>query len=80
MHERYPVKFRLDSVGYTFLRGHRLALSLSPAYWPYIWPSRSDPGAEVSSVRISLPLVGASAKEQGEWLLKDPKLGPRMGK
>ena len=34
---RRGLEFELDSVGYTFRRGHRIALCVSPAYWPTTW-------------------------------------------
>jgi putative CocE/NonD family hydrolase len=33
------VRFPLDFAGHRFAVGHRVALSLSPTYWPFAWPS-----------------------------------------
>lgn len=37
--ERFIVRVKLDDIGHAFLAGHRLALSISNAYWPLLWPS-----------------------------------------
>ncbi len=37
--EIYEVRVQLKAVGYRFLAGHRLRLSIASAYWPVIWPS-----------------------------------------
>jgi hypothetical protein len=37
--EWFDVDFTLDVVGYQLPAGHRLEVSLSPNYWPQIWPS-----------------------------------------
>nr|WP_248003690.1 CocE/NonD family hydrolase [Streptomyces sp. RLB1-33] len=38
------VVFDLTAIGYAFPPGHRIRLSLSSAYWPWIWP---QPGSTV---------------------------------
>lgn len=37
------VDFELNAIGHTFPPGHRVRLSVSSAYWPWIWP---QPGSE----------------------------------
>lgn len=37
------VVFDLNGIGYAFPAGHRIRLSVSSAYWPWIWP---QPGSE----------------------------------
>ncbi|MCX4576786.1 CocE/NonD family hydrolase [Streptomyces sp. NBC_01571] len=37
------VRFDLDAIGYAVPPGHRIRLSLSSAYWPWMWP---EPGSE----------------------------------
>lgn len=37
--EVYEVTVQLKAVGYRFLAGHRLRLSIASACWPIIWPS-----------------------------------------
>ena len=35
----YEVAFRLNALGHAFPAGHRIRVSLSPTYWPFMWPS-----------------------------------------
>jgi putative CocE/NonD family hydrolase len=35
----YDVVVQLSAIGYRFPAGHRLRVSLSPSYWPVVWPS-----------------------------------------
>jgi hypothetical protein len=37
--ERIAVRIKLDDIGHAFPAGHRLAVSVSNAYWPLVWPS-----------------------------------------
>lgn len=37
--EVYEIRVQLKAIGYRFLAGQRLRLSVSSAYWPVIWPS-----------------------------------------
>ncbi|MGW3849511.1 CocE/NonD family hydrolase [Streptomyces fagopyri] len=53
------VRFELDAIGYAVPPGHRVRLSLSSAYWPWIWP---EPGSEAgftldpSACSLELPV------------------------
>ena len=33
------VKVRLNSIAHVFPAGHRIRISVSPMYWPWVWPS-----------------------------------------
>jgi putative CocE/NonD family hydrolase len=37
--KRTRVTIQLNDVGHRFLKGHRIRLALSTAYWPIVWPS-----------------------------------------
>lgn len=45
--EWVDVAFTLDAVGYRLPAGHRLEISLSPNYWPQIWPAKALARLEV---------------------------------
>jgi hypothetical protein len=51
----YDLSFNLDSLGYRFLTGHRLAIS--PSYWPLFWTSREAVAVEISAGQISVPTL-----------------------
>ncbi|WP_100639816.1 CocE/NonD family hydrolase [Marinobacter salexigens] len=52
--EWFDVSFRLDAIGYQLPAGHRLEISLSPTYWPQIWPSVSLARLEVDLDRSQI--------------------------
>jgi hypothetical protein len=55
------VTLRLDETGYRLAAGHRLRLSLSTAYWPYVLPSPRPVRARIhagSGAELVLPLLG----------------------
>ena len=37
--ERITVRIELDDIAHAFPAGHRIAVSVSSAYWPMVWPS-----------------------------------------
>nr|WP_298522348.1 CocE/NonD family hydrolase [uncultured Halomonas sp.] len=45
--EWFDVEFGLDAIGYQLPAGHRLEISLSPTYWPQIWPSTAVVGLTI---------------------------------
>lgn len=53
------IKIVLDSCGYRFEAGHKIRIALSTSYWPYIFPSASNPGVTIdqSSIRLKLPIL-----------------------
>jgi hypothetical protein len=57
--ETTAVTLRLDAAGHGFAPGHRLRLALSPAYWPWIWPSPEAVTLTVlgAGSALELPLV-----------------------
>ncbi|WP_054952438.1 CocE/NonD family hydrolase [Flaviflexus massiliensis] len=50
------VSFPLTGIGYRFTKGHTLRLSLSTAYWPWIWPQAKAEGLYVDPTHSSLTL------------------------
>lgn len=55
--EWVDVDFTLDAVGYRLPAGHRLEVSLSPNYWPQIWPAGAVANLEVDldQSRLDVP-------------------------
>ena len=39
----------LDVIGYQVPAGHKIEVSISPTYWPQIWPSK-----EVANIKVDL--------------------------
>lgn len=57
--EKVRIKIVLDSCGYRFEAGHKIRIALSTSYWPYVFPSASNPGVTIdqSSIRLKLPIL-----------------------
>jgi len=55
--ERYEVTVHLNAAGHAFEPGHRIRLSVSPTYWPWVWPSPEPVVLSVlaGSSRLVLP-------------------------
>ncbi|MFF2931889.1 CocE/NonD family hydrolase [Streptomyces mirabilis] len=62
------VVFDLTATGYAFPSGHRIRLSLSSAYWPWIWP---QPGSEAGFV---LDPAGSSLELPVRARESDPRI------
>jgi hypothetical protein len=54
------VELRLDAAGHRFAPGHRVRLALSPAYWPWIWPSPEPVTLTISGGALELPATGGA--------------------
>ncbi|MEU8434049.1 CocE/NonD family hydrolase [Streptomyces sp. NPDC029216] len=62
------VTFDLNAIGHRFPAGHRIRLSLSSAYWPWIWPrAGSEAGwtLDPAGSTLELPIRAASASTEG---------------
>lgn len=54
----YDVTVPLDAIGYAFVPGHCIRISLSPTYWPGAWPAPEPAKLQIESgeaTRLSLP-------------------------
>ena len=53
----YDVSVQLSAAGYRFPAGHRIRVSLSPSYWPVVWPSPEPVTLRVAGKgMLSLPV------------------------
>ncbi len=50
------VTFGLAGIGHAFPPGHRIRLSLSSAYWPWVWPQPEDEGFDTDPGHSALTL------------------------
>ena len=55
------VVLQFNACGHKVLKGQRIRLSLSTAYWPVIWPSQSAATLTMQGTRLDLPLRQAGA-------------------
>jgi putative CocE/NonD family hydrolase len=53
---RYTVRVPLDVIAHSFRAGNRLRVSVSPAYWPWAWPSPDEVTLTVFGGELELPV------------------------
>jgi putative CocE/NonD family hydrolase len=53
---RYTVRVRLDVIAHSFPPGHTVRVAVSPAYWPWAWPSPEDVTLSVFGGSLELPV------------------------
>jgi uncharacterized protein len=61
---RYEVRVPLDVAAHSFPAGHRLRVAVSPAYWPWAWPSPEEVTLTVFGGRLELPMRGPRAEDE----------------
>ncbi len=54
--EDVAVTFDLDQCAYRLPKGHRLRLSLSSSYWPFVWSEAEPVHLAVTDAQITLPI------------------------
>lgn len=55
----FDIEFDLDMIGYSVPEGHSLEISLSPSYWPLMWPSKDEVELTVdfSATSLEIPYI-----------------------
>jgi len=48
-------RITLDQIAYRLPAGHRLRLSLSTSYWPYLWPSPENTTVIIRELTLNIP-------------------------
>jgi hypothetical protein len=61
--EHYTVRLELDAAAHEFAAGNRLRVALSPAYWPWVWPSPEQVTLTIHDGRLELPVRGRQADD-----------------
>ena len=72
--EKFKVTLELDQVAYLIPAGHRLRLSISNVYWPFIWPSPETPKITIFSGKIMVP-IKESCSDQDNYIFEKPVIG-----
>ena len=76
--ERLTVRVELNALGQAIPAGHRLRLSISPGYWPWIWPSPEPVQLLLHTAgesRLELPVRPAIAGEAQPPPFGEPETG-----
>jgi uncharacterized protein len=73
----YEVAFRLNALGHAFQAGHRIRVSLSPTYWPFMWPSPEPVTLTVragASSSIAFPVRPPRAEDDALPPFEEPEV------
>ena len=74
---RYTVAVRLNALAYSVPVGHCLRVAVSPAYWPWVWPSPEPVTLTVftgGQSRLALPVRRAPAGEEEPSPFEEPEV------
>ncbi|MDX6591859.1 MAG: uncharacterized protein QOJ13_1055 [Gaiellales bacterium] len=61
--QTYDVTVKLKVIGYALPAGHRIRVSISPTFWPMIWPSPEPVTLTVEEAVLTLPVRRAGADD-----------------
>jgi hypothetical protein len=70
----FEVTLKLDDIAWRVPAGNRLRVSLSPAYWPMVWPSPEPVTLTVGAGSLELPC--RDRVEADEWQFEEPEAAP----
>ncbi|HSK47859.1 MAG TPA: CocE/NonD family hydrolase [Coriobacteriia bacterium] len=70
---RYEVRVALNAIGQAVERGHQLRLSVSPTYWPLVWPAPTPVTLRITPAGSWLDLPLLPAESQGGWSFEGPE-------
>ncbi|MGH6932821.1 MAG: CocE/NonD family hydrolase [Dongiaceae bacterium] len=76
--ERCTMRIPLEAIAYGFPAGHRIAVSVSSAYWPVAWPSPEPVTLTIvaGTSRLTLPVRPARAADEMLRPFAAPETGP----
>jgi predicted acyl esterase len=74
----YEVSVPLDVAAHSFPAGHRLRVAVSPAYWPWAWPSPEEVTLTVFGGRLELPMRAPRAEDEDLAVFEDPEHSPPL--
>jgi uncharacterized protein len=62
--KRYTVRVPLDVIAHSFPAGNRVRVAVSPAYWPWAWPSLEEVTLSVFGGELELPVRPPRAEDE----------------
>ena len=65
------ISVTLDQCAYRLPAGHRLRLSISSSYWPFIWPEQKPTTLTITAGAVDLPIRPLAAAN--EWQFAEPE-------
>jgi uncharacterized protein len=78
--EWVSVRVPMQSTAYAVPAGHALRLAVSPAYWPWVWPSPEPVTLTARGGHVELPVRSASELDAGLRPFGPPETAPGLTK
>ena len=66
--ETIKLTFDLDQIAYRVLKGHKIRLSISNAYWPLLWPMPENGQIEIIEGSIEIPNIEGGSSDMRSFL------------
>ena len=79
----YQCRIQLDAIGYQVLLNHTICVSVTPTYWPQVWPSRSNTSITIRNGRLFIPIIKDISKyeirkDEPQSIFEQPVMGLPM--
>jgi hypothetical protein len=75
---RHTVRVPLDVVAHSFAAGNRLRVAVSPAYWPWLWPSPEEVTLTLHGGSLELPVRTPRAEDDALPAFGEPEHSPPL--
>ncbi len=75
---RYTVRVPLDVTAHSFASGSRIRVAVSPAYWPWLWPSPEEVTLTLHSGSLELPARTSRAEDEELPAFGEPEHSPPL--
>jgi putative CocE/NonD family hydrolase len=75
---RYVVRVPLDVSAHSFAAGSRIRVAVSPAYWPWLWPSPDEVTLTLHAGSLELPVRPPRSEDKHLPAFREPEHSPPL--
>jgi hypothetical protein len=75
---RYTVRVPLDVGAHSFAAGSRIRVAVSPAYWPWLWPSPDEVALTLHAGSLELPVRPSRSEDEHLPAFGEPEHSPPL--
>jgi hypothetical protein len=75
---RYTVRVPLDVGAHSFAAGSRIRVAVSPAYWPWLWPSPDEVALTLHAGSLELPVRPPRSEDEHLPAFGEPEHSPPL--
>jgi uncharacterized protein len=76
--KRYTVRVPLDVSAHSFAAGNRIRVAVSPAYWPWLWPSPDEVTLTLHAGSLELPIRPPRSDDEHLPAFGEPEHSPPL--